>query len=299
MFSGLLIILIPLIVGYLIPLRQLSALKLINRLLSWIVYVILFFMGISLAFLDNLATNLLSILHYSVITMGVILLCNIAALFWLERVIPWKNHHQQEKLPSRIAMALESLKLCGVVVLGFLLGLTGLAFLQHATEASEYTLIFLLFLIGIQLRNNGMTLKQIVLNRRGMMVAAIVVGSSLIGGVINAFVLDLPINTALAMASGFGWYSLSGILLTESFGPVIGSAAFFNDLGRELIAIMLIPGLVQRSRSTALGLCGATSMDFTLPVLQRSGGLEMVPAAIVHGFILSLLVPIMMAFFSA
>lgn len=299
MFSGLLIILIPLIVGYLIPLRQLSALKLINRLLSWIVYVILFFMGISLAFLDNLATNLLSILHYSVITMGVILLCNIAALFWLERVIPWKNHHHQEKLPSRIAMALESLKLCGVVVLGFMLGLTGFAFLQHATEASEYTLIFLLFLIGIQLRNNGMTLKQIVLNRRGMMVAVIVVGSSLVGGVINAFILGLPLNTALAMASGFGWYSLSGILLTESFGPVIGSAAFFNDLGRELIAIMLIPGLVRRSRSTALGLCGATSMDFTLPVLQRSGGLEMVPAAIVHGFILSLLVPIMMAFFSA
>jgi len=299
MFSGLLIILIPLIVGYLIPLRQLSALKLINRLLSWIVYVILFFMGISLAFLDNLAANLLSILHYSIITMAVILLCNIAALFWLERVIPWKNHHHQEKLPSRIAMALESLKLCGVVVLGFLLGLTGLDFLQHATEASEYTLIFLLFLIGIQLRNNGMTLKQIVLNRRGMMVAVIVVGSSLVGGVINAFILDLPLNTALAMASGFGWYSLSGILLTESFGPVIGSAAFFNDLGRELIAIMLIPGLVRRSRSTALGLCGATSMDFTLPVLQRSGGLEMVPAAIVHGFILSLLVPIMMAFFSA
>ncbi|WP_313824278.1 lysine exporter LysO family protein [Leclercia sp.] len=299
MFSGLLIILIPLIVGYLIPLRQLSALKLINRLLSWIVYVILFFMGISLAFLDNLASNLLSILHYSLITMTVILLCNIAALFWLERVIPWKNHHHQEKLPSRIAMALESLKLCGVVVIGFLLGLSGMDFLQHATEASEYTLIFLLFLIGIQLRNNGMTLKQIVLNRRGMMVAVIVVGSSLVGGVINAFILDLPLNTALAMASGFGWYSLSGILLTESFGPVIGSAAFFNDLGRELIAIMLIPGLVRRSRSTALGLCGATSMDFTLPVLQRSGGLEMVPAAIVHGFILSLLVPIMMAFFSA
>lgn len=299
MFSGLLIILIPLIVGYLIPLRQLSALKLINRLLSWIVYVILFFMGISLAFLDNLAANLLSILHYSLITMTVILLCNIAALFWLERVIPWKNHHHQEKLPSRIAMALESLKLCGVVVIGFLLGLSGMDFLQHATEASEYTLIFLLLLIGIQLRNNGMTLKQIVLNRRGMMVAVIVVGSSLVGGVINAFILDLPLNTALAMASGFGWYSLSGILLTESFGPVIGSAAFFNDLGRELIAIMLIPGLVRRSCSTALGLCGATSMDFTLPVLQRSGGLEMVPAAIVHGFILSLLVPIMMAFFSA
>ncbi|ELY4774677.1 lysine exporter LysO family protein [Cronobacter turicensis] len=299
MFSGLLIILAPLILGYLIPLRSAGALRLINQLLSWLVYIILFFMGISLAFLDNLSANLLAILHYSAVSITVIMLCNIAALLWLERAIPWRHQHRQEKLPSRLAMALESLKLCGVVVLGFLLGLTGLAFLKHATEASEYTLIFLLFLIGIQLRNNGMTLKQIVLNRRGMMVAIVVLVSSLIAGAVNALLLGLPLRAGLAMASGFGWYSLSGILMTESFGPVIGSAAFFNDLGRELIAIMLIPALVRRSRSTALGICGATSMDFTLPVLQRSGGLELVPAAIVHGFMLSLLVPVLMALFAA
>ncbi len=299
MLSGLLIILVPLIVGYLIPLNNTTALKTINRLLSWIVYVILFFMGISLAFLDNLSTNLLAIFHYSAVSVVVILLCNCAALFWLDKSLPWRHHHHQEKLPSRIAMALESLKLCGVVVLGFALGLTGIDVLIHATQASEYTLIFLLFLIGIQLRNNGMTLRQIVLNRRGMIVAVLVVASSLVAGVINALILDLPIRTALAMASGFGWYSLSGILMTEAYGPVIGSATFFNDLARELVAIMLIPGLVRRSRSAALGLCGATSMDFTLPVLQRSGGLEMVPAAIVHGFVLSLLVPLLMAFFAS
>ncbi|MEN0614332.1 lysine exporter LysO family protein [Klebsiella indica] len=299
MFSGLFIILVPLIVGYLIPLQHQAALKLINRLLSWIVYIILFFMGISLAFLDNLASNLLAILHYSAVSIVIILLCNIAALMWLEQKIPWRNHHRQEKLPSRLAMAMESLQLCGIVLIGFLIGLSGIPFLQHATEASEYTLIFLLLLIGMQLRNNGMTLRQIILNRRGIIVAVVVMISSLLAGVINAFILDLPLKTGLAMASGFGWYSLSGILLTESYGPVIGSAAFFNDLSRELLAIMFIPGLVRRSRSTALGLCGATSMDFTLPVLQRSGGVEIVPAAIVHGFILSLLVPILMAFFSA
>ncbi len=296
MFSGLLIILVPLIVGYLIPLRQKAALRVINQLLSWMVYLILF-LWVSVWRFS--ITSPVTCWRFCIILLSditVILLCNIAALMWLERGLPWRNHHQQEKLPSRIAMALESLKLCGVVI-GFAIGLSGLAFLQHATEASEYTLILLLFLVGIQLRNNGMTLKQIVLNiAGGTIVAVVVIASSLIGGLINAFILDLPINTALAMASGFGWYSLSGILLTESFGPVIGSAAFFNDLARELIAIMLIPGLIRRSRSTALGLCGATSMDFTLPVLQR--GLDMVPAAIVHGFILSLLVPILIAFFS-
>ncbi|MDN8760641.1 hypothetical protein Q0M59_19920, partial [Staphylococcus aureus] len=79
-------------------------------------------MGISLAFLDNLASNLLTILHYSAISVVVILLCNAAGLLLLERSLPWHHQHKQEKLPSRLAMALESLQLCGVVALGFLLG---------------------------------------------------------------------------------------------------------------------------------------------------------------------------------
>lgn len=186
-------------------------------------------MGISLAFLDNLASNLLAILHYSAVSVTVIILCNIAALFWLERSLPRRHNHKQEKLPSRIAMALESLQLCGVVVIGFLLGLTGLPILQHATEASEYTLIFLLFPGGDSTAQQRHDLKANCAEPSGMIVAVVVVASSMLAGVINALILGLPLKTALAMASGFGWYSLSGILLTESFGPVIGSAAFFND----------------------------------------------------------------------
>ncbi len=143
-----------------------------------------------------------------------------------------------------------------------------------------------------------MTLRQIVLNRRGDPSGLCGCAECARGRHYRCCAARFADKTGLAMASGFGWYSLSGILLTDAFGPVIGSAAFFNDLARELVAIMLIPTLVRSSRSTALGLCGATSMDFTLPVLQRSGGLEMVPAAIVHGFLLSLLAPILMAFFS-
>lgn len=299
MYSGLLIILVPLVVGWLLPLHKTAILRAVNRLLSWMVYVILFFMGISLAFLDNLSRNLLTVFHTAAVAAVCIMLCNLLALLWLEKRLPWQHAHKQEKLPSRLHMALESLKLCGVVIVGFLLGLTQWNFLHHASAASEYALIFLLFLVGIQLRGSGMTLRQIILNRRGMIVASVVLVSALIGGMIAALLLGLPLKTGLAMASGFGWYSLSGILMTEAFGPVIGSAAFFNDLLRELIAIMLIPALIARHRSSALGLCGATSMDFTLPVLQRAGGMEIVPAAIVHGFVMSLLVPILIALFSA
>lgn len=298
MYSGLLIILLPLIAGYLVPLRSRTLLQAINRLLSWMVYVILFFMGISLAFLEDLSSNLVLIFQYASVFFLCIIAASLLMLALLEHKMPWRNNHKQEKLPSRLHMALESLKLCGVVLGGFLLGLTQWQWLQFANKGSEYALIFLLLLVGIQLRNSGMTLRQIVLNRRGMMVAVVVTISALAGGALAAQLLGLPIKAGLAMASGFGWYSLSGILITDAYGPVLGSAAFFNDLARELVAIMLIPSLVRRSRSTALGLCGATSMDFTLPVLQRSGGLEMVPPAIVHGFLLSLLAPVLIALFS-
>ncbi|AIJ06690.1 MULTISPECIES: lysine exporter LysO family protein [Edwardsiella] len=299
MYSGLLIILVPLLLGYLLHLRHKTLIRLINRMLSWMVYVILFFMGISLAFLDNLGANLWLIGKYATVFFVLIIAANLLALWLLEKRAPWHVTHRQEALPSRLHMALESLKLCGVVVGGFLLGLTQWPWLSHATHASEYALILLLFLVGLQLRNSGMSPAQILLNRRGMMIGCVVCVSALVGGALAAWLLGLPLKTGLAIASAYGWYSLSGIMLTEAFGPVIGSTAFFNDLARELFAIMMIPTLIQRHRSSALGLCGATSMDFTLPVLQRSGGIELVPAAIVHGFLLSLLAPVLMALFSS
>ncbi|MGY0158697.1 lysine exporter LysO family protein [Edwardsiella tarda] len=299
MYSGLLIILVPLLLGYLLPLHHKTLIRFINRMLSWMVYLILFFMGISLAFLDNLGSNLWLIAKYASLFFVLIIGANLLALWLLEKRYPWRVAHRQEALPSRLHMALESLKLCGVVVGGFLLGLTQWPWLSNATHASEYALIWLLFLVGLQLRNSGMSPAQILLNRRGMMIGCVVCVSALAGGALAAALLGLPIKTGLAIASAYGWYSLSGIMLTEAFGPVIGSAAFFNDLARELFAIMMIPTLIQHHRGSALGLCGATSMDFTLPVLQRSGGLELVPAAIVHGFLLSLLAPVLMALFSS
>ncbi|ERT12932.1 lysine exporter LysO family protein [Photorhabdus temperata subsp. temperata] len=299
MYSGLLIILLPLTLGYLIHLNNKTVLNAVHRLLNAMVYVILFLMGISLALLEDLSSNLFSIFQYATVFFLCIFAANMLALFLLEKHDPWmSNSHKQEKPPSRLHMIFESLKLCGVLILGFLLGLTDWSWLHFANRASEIALVVLLLLVGIQLRNSGINLKQILLNRRGTVIAIVVAVSALAGGAIAALILGLPIKTGLAFASGYGWYSLSGILLSDAYGPVIGSAAFFNDLVRELVAIMLIPVLVNRYRSSAIGLSGATSMDFTLPILQRCGGVSIVPAAIVHGFLLSLLAPLLIAFFT-
>ncbi len=214
----------------------------------------------------------------------------------IDRFTPTASDHKQHKLPILHMMA-ESLKLVLVVAGGLLVGLLLNFDLSWVSQASEIILLLLLFFIGIQLRNSGMTLKQIVLNKKGATIALVMIVTSFCGGVIAALLLDLPINHGLAMASGFGWYSLAGILIGDSLGGVLGGAALLNELLREMLALVLIPLLIQRYPNTATGYAGATAMDFTLPVIQSSGGIRCVPVAIVSGFILSLLVPVLILFF--
>ena len=51
----------------------------------------------------------------------------------------------------------------------------------------------------------------------------------------------MPITQGLAFASGMGWYSLSSVVLTNAWGPVQGSIAFFNDLSREIVSLFCHP----------------------------------------------------------
>ncbi|OOE56791.1 hypothetical protein BZG13_13765 [Salinivibrio sp. ML323] len=296
MFSGMLLIFSPLIIGYLIPIKQVRYLNAVNTLTMRLVMVILVLMGLSLAGLDNLGQHISTILYFAATFFICIGAANLLALPVLDKLFPTETHGHQHKLTLSTMMS-ESGKLIAAVAVGLVVGLLLNHDLSWVDTASEGILLLLLLLIGIQLRNSGMTLKQIILNKSGLMIAALVVATSLPGGLLAAWWLDIPYHHGLAMASGFGWYSLAGILMGDGLGPVYGGASFILELARELMAIMIIPILIRRYPLTAIGYGGATAMDFTLPIIQSTGGIRCVPIAIVSGFILSLLVPVLMLFF--
>ncbi|WP_417883448.1 lysine exporter LysO family protein [Vibrio rumoiensis] len=296
MYSGVFMIFLPLVVGYFIAIKNESLHHRINKSVSYLIYVILFFMGLSLSALDNLGSNLQTIALFTFTFFVAIGTCNLAALPFIDRWMPIEAHSKAAPLPIYM-MALESAKLILVVGAGLLLGLILPFKVPYISQTSEGILLLLLFFIGIQLRNSGLTLKQIILNKRGMIIACIIVVTSWLGGVISAYILDIPLTNGLAMASGFGWYSLAGILMGDAYGPVYGGASFMLELLRELVALITIPMFIRRYPCTTIGYAGATAMDFTLPVIQSTGGVKCVPIAIVSGFILSLLVPILMLFF--
>ncbi|MEZ8861948.1 lysine exporter LysO family protein [Vibrio sp. 10N.247.311.51] len=296
MFTGMIFIFAPLVVGYLFAISNAQTLEFINRSTSRLIYVILALMGLSLAALDNLGSNLQTILLYTVTFFVCLSVCNLMALPAIDKLLPLKTDSTKKKLPLS-SMAMESAKLILVVGSGLIAGLVLPISLDWVDTASEWILFVLLFFIGIQLRNSGLTLRQILLNKHGMVIAITIIITSMLGGVIAAYILDIPLFKALAMSSGFGWYSLAGILMGDAFGPVYGGASFMLELLRELVALVLIPVLIRSYPCTSIGYAGATAMDFTLPVIQTTGGVRCVPIAIVSGFILSLLVPILMLFF--
>lgn len=296
MFTGMIFIFAPLVVGYLFSISNAQTLEFINRSTSRLIYVILALMGLSLAALDNLGSNLQTILLYTATFFVCLSVCNLMALPAIDKLLPLQTDSCNKKLPLS-SMAMESAKLILVVGSGLIAGSVLPIGLDWVDSASEWILFVLLFFIGIQLRNSGLTLRQILLNKHGMVIAIAIITTSMLGGIIAAYILDIPLFRALAMSSGFGWYSLAGILMGDAFGPIYGGASFMLELLRELVALILIPVLIRSYPCTSIGYAGATAMDFTLPVIQTTGGVRCVPVAIVSGFILSLLVPILMLFF--
>lgn len=297
MYYGLLLILLPLFLGYLIVIKSRKWNHVINLSCTYMIYWILFIMGISLSQLDNLANNAVTILSYSLTFTLIIISLNLIGLWWLDKKLNSKIMINTVNKINKLPLILESLSLLGVVSVGFIIGLLVDINKVIINNLGEWGLMLLLAFIGIQLRNSGIALKEILLNKAGLLIATVVIFTSWLGGALSSLVLELPINHALAISSGLGWYSLSGILISDGISPVLGGVAFISDLARELVAILLIPLLIRKNPYCGVGIGGATAMDFTLPIIQKSGGSDVVPMAIVSGFILTLISPVAILIF--
>ena len=299
MLESLLIILVPMVIGYAIKIKETKILHQFGKITMLLLYLILFIMGVSLGQLDNLAQQLPQIGIYALTFIVFIQGLTFLGLFLYDKLFPQPLAKTTDKMPSRWRIVLDSLKLCLVVLIGFFIGLWGKGWVNLPFGSSTYVLVVLIFCVGIQLRNNGISIRAVFFNQRGMITGVIFVFTSLLGGIIGAQVLNVPIVQGLAVSSGLGWYSLSSVTLNNAWGPIWGSIAFFNDLSRELISLFIVPLFMQHYRSTAIGYTGATAIDCTLPIIQKAGGVEVLPLAFSFGFITNIAPPVLLVFFTS
>lgn len=121
---------------------------------------------------------------------------------------------------------------------------------------------------------------------------------SLLGGIAVGLLCGLPFRLAGGVSSGFAWYSLSAVLLTESVSEQAGTLAFFVNLFREILAVALIPLCAKTlGPYAAIAPAGATSMDTTLSLLRRYTDESAAIAAIVNGVVCSTAVPVLVSLF--
>ena len=299
MINGLLIVLAPMLSGYAIKIKNNRQIANIDHIVMFLLYIILFLMGYLLGQLDDLENQLPIIGKTAATLSAIILASNLLGLILYDCFNPAVPLKSKAKIDSRRHALIDSFKLSGTVVIGTLCGWLFKSHLMLPAGINLYVLIVLIFFVGIQLRNNGISLKEALFNKRGFQTGIVFTVTSLFGGIIAAFVLTMPITQGLAFASGMGWYSLSSVVLTNAWGPVQGGIAFFNDLSREIISLFAVPLFMRHFRSTAIGITGATALDCTLPIIQKSGGIEVTPIAISFGFVTNILPPLLLVFFSS
>jgi len=186
-----------------------------------------------------------------------------------------------------------------IIVVFFLAGLlVGLfALLPEAFSGSRmtlYVLYVLLFLVGIGVGANKHTLKLLrSVNLRIFLIPLSVIIGTFLGTLVYSLLDDsLSLRQCWAVGSGFGYYSLSSVLITEIAGESLGVIALLSNIIREILTLLLTPVLYRVfGRYAPVSAGGATSMDTTLPVITRTVGAEYAAISVFSGLVLTLLVP--------
>jgi uncharacterized membrane protein YbjE (DUF340 family) len=301
--SSLAIIFLFLIAGMLAArLRLVPLTGLLDRVMTGVLALLLFSMGLRIGLMEGVEEKLMRIgalslgMAAATIAGTALVLSGVLLLTGVHR----RSAHTQDSGGGGAGAAMaEPLRLLAVVVAGFFVGFViPEAFGWFRDRFTTWILYVLLFLIGIQLVRSEVDLKRMLLNPAVLIVPVGTAVGSLAGGALLAAPFDLTAGKAASLAAGFGWYSLSGVIIADLGSPLLGAAGFLTNMIRETIALLTIPLLARMGAPhVAIGIAGATSMDVTLPLVERSCGPQYVPLSIASGALLSLSVPFLVPFF--
>ena len=193
-----------------------------------------------------------------------------------------------------------SLIIVGFFILGIAAGLSGMVPESIIDgDLTFYALFALLLCVGIGIgcdRNIVTKFKSL-----DVRMALLPLGTALgtfAGSLVVSFILSgrSPLD-CLAVGSGFGYYSLSSIFITEYKGAELGTIALLANIIREMVTLLLSPVLAKVFGPLApISSGGVTSMDTTLPIIMASSGEQYSAVSIFHGFILDFSIPFLVTF---
>lgn len=275
--------------------------------------LLIFSMGAMLGgregFLDDLATLGLASLAFAVLPI----VLSTAAVYGLSRAFMsdiTKRHADdaahaaaRDSVDADGGEALMIAIAVGALLLGVFAGLAPVDMppVDFLVAHSDWVLVALMFFVGISVGGSkGLIGKVKQYHVRVLIIPFGIVVGSIAGGLVAAALCGLSLPVGGAIASGLGWYSLSGVMLTQIAGAEVGSITFLANLLRELISFFTIPWIARHlNYPSCIAPAGATSEDTTLPMMIRCTNGETVVLSVVNGVVCSALVPVLIEFFHA
>lgn len=268
--------------------------KPVLRLLSPLVWALLFLIGFEFGEVISSANSIGAVMKAAVIfsLCTTVVPCLLIVLF----------RTRQRQLPAtsrqsfRLSLVWPPLKECLIALSMVALG--GVLYLLQERMAggrwdlpsSSMLLLLLILLVGIDLTQIKLDARWF--SRSVLIVPASVVIGSLLGGAIAAWMTGESMKVSLALSSGFGWFTLSSVMIGDALGQTYGTMALMTDLLRELLAIVVLYALGRHQPQVSIGSAGATALDSTLPIIKQACSPDAVPLALVSGFLLTLLAPV-------
>lgn len=161
-------------------------------------------------------------------------------------------------------------------------------------DYSTLSLYLLMFLVGISIGSDTRSLQALKrMNLKILLIpVATIVGTSIGVWLVSVFVTKYSFKELMAVGAGYGYYSLSSIIIKNNHSNALGVVALLSNVIREIFTLLMAPMFAIYFGNIA-PICagGATSMDTTLPIITRASGKEYAIPSLIHGIILTILVP--------
>ena len=202
-----------------------------------------------------------------------------------------------------------SLIVVGFFALGCVLGWSGrLPDVVIENDITVYVLYLLMFQVGLSIGSDK-KLKDILGSIRPKLLLvpfATIAGTLVFSALVSLLLTQWSVFDCLAVGSGFAYYSLSSILITQlkesslgvQLATELGTIALMANIMREIMALLGAPLFVKYfGRLSPICAGGATTMDTTLPIITRYSGKDLVFISIFHGIIVDFTVPFFVSYF--
>ncbi len=162
-------------------------------------------------------------------------------------------------------------------------------------DLSTYALYGLMTLVGVSLGMDESSINILKKVNLGLLLVPVSIGiGSIVGSGLAYRLISESFTEGMAVGAGFGYYSLSSIIISSTYDSVLGVIALLSNISRELFSLVMAPVLVKAfGKMSPIASAGATSMDTTLPVITKFSGKEYALIALFSGIVLTILVPLL------